>query len=98
LGVLKECVPAAVPGIAFLSGGQSDVDATARLNAMNRMGGGPLKITFSYSRALQAAPQKAWSGKAENAPAAQAAFTHRAAMNGLASMGKWSPELEKKAA
>jgi fructose-bisphosphate aldolase, class I len=98
LGVLKECVPAAVPGIAFLSGGQSDVDATARLNAMNRMGGGPWKITFSYSRALQAAPQKAWSGKAENAPAAQAAFTHRAAMNGLASMGKWSPELEKKAA
>ena len=64
LRVLKECVPAAVPGIAFLSGGQSDVDATARLDAMNRMGGGPWKITFSYSRALQAAPQKAWSGKA----------------------------------
>jgi fructose-bisphosphate aldolase class I len=98
LRVLKECVPAAVPGIAFLSGGQSDLDATARLNAMNRMGGGPWKITFSYSRALQAAPQKAWSGKVENVPAAQAAFTHRAAMNGLASMGKWSPELEKKAA
>jgi len=96
--VLKECVPAAVPGIAFLSGGQSDLDATARLNAMNRMGGGPWKITFSYSRALQAAPQKAWSGKVENVPAAQAAFSHRAAMNGLASMGKWSPELEKKAA
>jgi fructose-bisphosphate aldolase, class I len=98
LRVLKEGVPAAVPGIAFLSGGQSDLDATARLNAMNRMGGGPWKITFSYSRALQAAPQKAWSGKVENVPAAQAAFTHRAAMNGLASMGKWSPELEKKAA
>jgi fructose-bisphosphate aldolase class I len=98
LRVLKECVPAAVPGIAFLSGGQSDLDATARLNAMSRMGGGPWKITFSYSRALQAAPQKAWSGKAENVPAAQAAFTHRAAMNGLASMGKWTPELEKKAA
>jgi len=98
LRVLKECVPAAVPGIAFLSGGQSDLDATARLNDMNRMGGGPWKITFSYSRALQAAPQKAWSGKVENVPAAQAAFTHRAAMNGLASMGKWSPELEKKAA
>jgi fructose-bisphosphate aldolase class I len=98
LRVLKECVPAAVPGIAFLSGGQSDLDATARLNAMNRMGGGPWKITFSYSRALQAAPQKAWSGKVENVPAAQAAFTHRAAMNGLASMGKWTPELEKKAA
>jgi fructose-bisphosphate aldolase, class I len=98
LRVLKECVPAAVPGIAFLSGGQSDVDATARLDAMNRMGGGPWKITFSYSRALQAAPQKAWSGKAENVAAAQAAFTHRAAMNGLASMGKWSADLEKKAA
>ena len=98
LRVLKECVPAAVPGIAFLSGGQSDLDATARLNAMNRLGGAPWKITFSYSRALQVAPQKAWSGKAENVAAAQAAFTHRAAMNGLASMGKWTPELEKKAA
>jgi fructose-bisphosphate aldolase class I len=65
---------------------------------MNRLGGAPWKITFSYSRALQAAPQKAWSGKAENVAAAQAAFTHRAAMNGLASMGKWTPELEKKAA
>jgi fructose-bisphosphate aldolase class I len=98
LRVLKECVPAAVPGIAFLSGGQSDLDATARLDAMNRIGGFPWKITFSYSRALQAAPQKAWSGKAENVAAAQAAFTHRAAMNGLASMGKWSADLEKKAA
>ncbi|HZP08122.1 class I fructose-bisphosphate aldolase [Methyloceanibacter sp.] len=98
LRVLKECVPAAVPGIAFLSGGQSDLDATARLDAMNRLGGGPWKITFSYSRALQAAPQKAWSGKAENVAKAQAAFTHRAAMNGLASMGKWSADLEKQAA
>ncbi len=98
LRVLKECVPAAVPGVAFLSGGQSDLDATARLNAMNRLGGGPWKLTFSYSRALQAAPQKAWSGKVENAAAAQQVFAHRAAMNGLASMGKWSPELEKQAA
>ncbi len=98
LRVLKECVPAAVPGIAFLSGGQSDIDATARLDAMNRLGGGPWKITFSYSRALQAAPQKAWSGKAENVAKAQAAFTHRAAMNGLASMGKWTADLEKQAA
>jgi fructose-bisphosphate aldolase class I len=98
LRVLRECVPAAVPGIAFLSGWQSDLDATARLDAMNRMGGGPWKITFSYSRALQAAPQKAWSGKVENVAAAQAAFTHRAAMNGLATMGKWSADLEKKAA
>jgi fructose-bisphosphate aldolase class I len=98
LRVLRECVPVAVPGIAFLSGGQSDLDATARLNAMNRMGGVPWKLTFSYSRALQAAPQKAWSGKPDNVSAAQAAFTHRAAMNGLASKGKWSPDLEKQAA
>ena len=98
LRALKECVPASVPGIAFLSGGQSDLDATARLNAMNRMGGVPWKLTFSYSRALQAAPQKAWSGRAENVGAAQAAFTHRAAMNSLASKGKWSPDLEKQAA
>jgi fructose-bisphosphate aldolase, class I len=98
LRVLKECVPAAVPGIAFLSGGQSDLDATARLDAMNKLGPLPWRVSFSYSRALQAAPQKAWSGRAENVGAAQAAFTHRAAMNGLASMGKWSPDREKQAA
>jgi fructose-bisphosphate aldolase class I len=98
LRVLKECVPAAVPGIAFLSGGQSDLDATARLDAMNKLGPLPWRVSFSYSRALQAAPQKAWSGRAENVGAAQAAFTHRAAMNGLASKGKWSPDLEKQAA
>jgi fructose-bisphosphate aldolase, class I len=96
--VLKACVPAAVPGIAFLSGGQSDVEATARLNAMNRIGDLPWRLSFSYGRALQAAPQKAWSGKAENKSAAQAAFAHRAEMNGLATLGKWSAELEKKAA
>jgi fructose-bisphosphate aldolase class I len=98
LRVLKACVPAAVPGIAFLSGGQSDVEATARLNAMNRIGDLPWRLSFSYGRALQAAPQKAWSGKAENKSAAQAAFAHRAEMNGLATLGKWSAELEKKAA
>jgi fructose-bisphosphate aldolase, class I len=92
--VLKECVPAAVPGIAFLSGGQSDVDATARLDAMNKIGGLPWKVSFSYSRALQAAPQKAWSGKSENVSAAQAAFAHRARMNGLASLGQWKRDLE----
>jgi len=95
--VLKECVPAAVPGIAFLSGGQSDLDATARLDAMNKLGGLPWRLSFSYSRALQAAPQKAWGGKAENAKAAQQAFTHRAEMNSLASRGEWQPELEKAA-
>jgi fructose-bisphosphate aldolase class I len=98
LRVLKACVPPAVPGIAFLSGGQSDVEATAHLDAMNKIGNVPWKLTFSYGRALQAAPQKAWSGKPENVGAAQAAFAHRAAMNGLASTGKWSPELEKQAA
>ena len=98
LRVLKECVPASVPGIAFLSGGQSDLDATARLNAMNKMGPLPWKLSFSYSRALQAAPQKAWSGRVENVGAAQSAFAHRAAMNGLASLSKWSADLEKQAA
>jgi fructose-bisphosphate aldolase class I len=95
---LKACVPAAVPGIAYLSGGQSDELATAHLNAMNAIGGFPWKMTFSYGRALQAAPQKAWSGKAENIAAAQAAFLHRARMNGLASRGEWCPDLEKRAA
>jgi fructose-bisphosphate aldolase, class I len=97
LRVLKECVPAAVPGIAFLSGGQADLDATARLDAINRSGPLPWKISFSFSRALQAAPQKAWAGKVENVPAAQAAFTHRAQMNSLASLGQWKPELEQAA-
>jgi fructose-bisphosphate aldolase class I len=96
--VLMNCVPAAVPGIAFLSGGQSDEDATAHLNAMNANYDLPWALTFSYGRALQAAPQKAWSGKAENVAAGQAAFKHRAEMNGLASTGDWKPELEKKAA
>ncbi|GAC1616071.1 MAG: fructose-bisphosphate aldolase class I [Bradyrhizobium sp.] len=96
--LLKACVPAAVPGIAFLSGGQSDEDATAHLSAMNRIGGLPWSLTFSYGRALQAAPQKAWSGKPENVAAGQRAFTHRAQMNSLASKGEWQAELEKKAA
>ncbi len=96
--MLKACVPGAVPGIAFLSGGQSDEEATAHLDAMNKIGGLPWKLTFSYGRALQAAPQKAWSGKAANVSSAQAAFAHRAKMNGLASQGKWSSDQEKKAA
>jgi fructose-bisphosphate aldolase class I len=96
--LLKACVPAAVPGIAFLSGGQSDEDATAHLSAMNRIGRLPWSLTFSYGRALQAAPQKAWSGKPENVAAGQRAFTHRAQMNSLASKGEWQAELEKKAA
>jgi fructose-bisphosphate aldolase class I len=96
--VLKACVPAAVPGIAFLSGGQSDEEATAHLDAMNRIGGLPWRLTFSYGRALQAAPQKAWAGKSENVAAAQRAFTHRAMMNSLATRGQWKQDLEKKAA
>src|SRR6202158_3652834 len=96
--LLKNCVPAAVPGIAFLSGGESDEDATAHLNAMTGIGGLPWHLTFSYGRALQAAPLKAWSGKAENVAAGQRAFTHRARMNSLASKGEWKADLEKKAA
>jgi fructose-bisphosphate aldolase class I len=98
LKVLKACVPAAVPGIAFLSGGQSDEDATAHLDAMNKNGGLPWRLTFSYGRALQAAAQKAWAGKSENVAAAQRAFTHRAMMNSLAALGQWRSELERKAA
>ena len=96
--MLKNCVPGAVPGIAFLSGGQSDEEATAHLDAMNKIGNLPWNLTFSYGRALQAAPQKTWSGKAENVAAAQRAFLHRAQMNGLASLGEWKSDLEKKAA
>ena len=98
LAVLKRCVPAAVPGIAFLSGGQSDHEATAHLNAMVEGNTLPWTLTFSFGRALQAAPQKAWSGKADNTARAQAAFAHRARMNGLASKGQWRAELEKEAA
>jgi fructose-bisphosphate aldolase class I len=96
--LLKATVPASVPGIAFLSGGQSDEEATAHLDAMNKLGPLPWKLTFSYGRALQAAPQKAWGGKSENVAAAQRAFTHRARMNGLAALGQWKQDLEKKAA
>jgi fructose-bisphosphate aldolase, class I len=98
LSVLKRCVPAAVPGIAFLSGGQSDEEATAHLNAMNTHRDLPWPLTFSYGRALQAAPQAAWRGRSENVPAAQRAFAHRAKMNGLAAQGEWTPNLEKTAA
>jgi fructose-bisphosphate aldolase, class I len=96
--LLKACVPAAVPGIAFLSGGQSDEAATAHLDAMNKIGGLPWPLTFSYGRALQAAPQAAWGGKNENVAAAQRAFNHRARMNGLAALGQWKADLERKAA
>jgi fructose-bisphosphate aldolase, class I len=87
-------VPAAVPGIVFLSGGQSDESASAHLNAMNASGPHPWELSFSYGRALQAPALKAWGGEAENVAAAQAAYLHRARMNGLARSGQYSPELE----
>ena len=93
--VFNRCVPRAVPGIAFLSGGQADIEATANLDAINKLGSLPWAVTFSYGRALQAAPQKAWGGKQANVKTAQAAFLHRAKMNGLAAMGKWSKAVER---
>ena len=98
LDVLKAHVPATVPGIAFLSGGQSDEAATANLSAMNRIGGAPWALTFSYGRALQTAALLAWGGDARNNAQAQAAFAHRARMNALAAAGEWKPELDRAAA
>lgn len=95
--VLKATVPSAVPGIAFLSGGQSDEAATQHLSLMNAIGDLPWTLTFSYGRALQAAAIKAWAGKPENVAAGQRAFAHRARMNGLAAIGKWEQKLEKAA-
>lgn len=92
--VLKATVPSAVPGIAFLSGGQSDVEATHHLSLMNSQPL-PWALTFSYGRALQAAALKAWGGKTENVAAGQAAFTHRSRMNGLAAVGKYTTAMEK---
>ena len=95
---LANCVPAAVPGIAFLSGGQSDEEATEHLAIMNEAYDLPWPMTFSYGRALQAAPLQAWAGKPENYAAAQAAFNHRARMNGLAALGEYKPAMEKETA
>jgi fructose-bisphosphate aldolase class I len=98
LECLYRHVPAAVPGIVFLSGGQSDEDATAHLNAMNRTGPHPWELSFSYGRALQAPALKAWGGDPDNAASAQEAYLHRARMNGLARSGDYSPEMEEKVA
>ena len=87
-------VPAAVAGIVFLSGGQSEVEATENLNAINKVGG-PWPLSFSYGRALQASALKAWAGDTANADAAQAVFAHRARMNSLAVAGEWSAEMEQ---
>ena len=91
-------VPAAVPGIVFLSGGQTDEDATAHLNAMNTRGPHPWQLSFSYGRALQAAALKAWSGSTDNLEAGQQAYVHRARLNGAARSGSYSPEMEELAA
>lgn len=91
---LRAHVPTAVPGIAFLSGGQSDEEATAHLSAMNQIPDLPWRLTFSYGRALQNAALVLWKGAPENVAAAQAAFTHRAHMNSLASLGQWRPEID----
>jgi fructose-bisphosphate aldolase, class I len=93
----KRHVPAAVPGIVFLSGGQSDEDATANLNAMNAMGPHPWQLSFSYGRALQSPALKAWGGKDENLEAAQRAYYHRAKMNSAARTGVYAPEMEREA-
>jgi len=91
---LKNNVPEELPGITFLSGGQSDLDATAHLDAMNKIGGFKWKLSFSYGRALQQPALKAWMGKRENTSLAQNALSHRALMNKLASQGKWDISLE----
>jgi fructose-bisphosphate aldolase, class I len=95
--VLKEHVPAAVPGIAFLSGGQTDEEATAHLSAMNRISGKPWPMTFSYGRALQNVALRTWAGRRENSTAARQAFAHRARMNSLAAIGEWSNALDRAA-
>lgn len=95
VGVLRRTVPPAVPGVVFLSGGQSDLNATAHLNAMNANYDTPWALTFSYARALQRQPLAVWLGKSENTEKAQASLLHRAKMNALASVGRWSSDLEK---
>jgi len=94
LRCFRSCVPAEVPGAVFLSGGQSDEIATAHLNEMNKLGGGPWEISFSYGRALQAAPLKAWAGEAGNTPAAKKALLHRARCNGAARYGEYTAKME----
>ena len=94
LQCLKSSVPDELPGIVFLSGGQSDLDATAHLDAMNKIGGFKWKLSFSYGRALQQAALKTWAGKDNSLEAAQKAFSHRAVMNMKAAQGQWDKSLE----
>ena len=95
ISCFKEVVPDDVPGIVFLSGGQSEIEATENLDQMNKIGNLPWNLSFSYGRALQASALQAWSGKVENEETASMAFNHRAEMNSLATLGKWDSELEK---
>ncbi len=95
--VLRRCVPSAVPGIVFLSGGQTETEATVHLNAMNRLRGLPWELSFSYGRALQASALEAWGGKSANVGAAQKAYYHRAKLNGAARNGKYTPAMESAA-
>ena len=97
LHCFRRVVPAAVPGVVFLSGGQSDELATAHLSKMNELGGGPWELSFSYGRALQAPALKAWGGKPENVAAGQKAYYHRAKLNSAARYGKYTPAMEKAA-
>jgi fructose-bisphosphate aldolase class I len=97
LQCLRETVPAAIPGIVFLSGGQSDEAATAHLSEMNRIGGAPWELSFSYGRALQAPALKAWAGDSANVAAGQKAFYHRAKLNGAARSGSYTREMEQAA-
>jgi len=97
IACFREVVPAAVPGIVFLSGGQGDEEATANLDAINKLGPHPWQVSFSYGRALQAAALSAWKGSDANMEAGQKAYIHRAHMNGLARAGKWTPDAEKSA-
>ena len=94
VSVLRDTVPASVPGIVFLSGGQTPVEATARLDALNRGASQPWELSFSFGRALQAPVLDVWAGRAENRAAAQAALLERARMNGLARRGRWNAQLE----
>ena len=98
LRILKRCVPAAVAGIVFLSGGQSDELATAHLNAMNKSGNLPWPLSFSYGRALQQPSLKAWKGAPANVAAAQAAMIHRSRMNSLACLGRYTSSMESQKA
>jgi len=94
LGVFRRVVPAAVPGINFLSGGQTPAEATLNLNAMNSGPPLPWTLSFSYGRALQEPAQKAWAGISSNREAAQAAMVKRAKLNSLATLGQYSSEME----